>query len=271
MYAFASAPPFAAGGGAAGGGGGGGWGGAPALAPAPAPAALGRSAFPVFPASFVAAQAGASMMDSPAGTMAIVQASPKVASGVELLPPAQPLFGIVCGCRGVESDFRVMGDAPPAFVCEVASPAACAEAALFLVPGAVLPPGKGIVAYWSLLQSDSWAVLATLDAQRPSTIVRTGWPMKAIGVASLRVCCVLLDSSDVTNAAMAIAANEQAQLPFVQLVARDLGTFVSSFAQRGVAGLGEAIVLPADAVQRWLRRFDEKFRAEGPAFLSRAL
>jgi hypothetical protein len=240
------------GGGGAGGSGGGAWGGAPLLAPAPG---FGFG--------------GAPAAGSP--SMAIVPATPTASSVAGLPAPAQPLFGLVAGTRGVVSDFRILGQLPPSFVCEVAAPAACAEVALFLAPGIVLPAGAGVVAYWAPVGQEAWSVLATLDAQRPSTIVRTGWPKsrELAGAAAVRVCCALADASDVTSAAMAIAANEQAQLPFVQLVARDLANFCASFAQR-VPGLGDAIALPADAMQRWLARFDARYRAEGAAFLSRA-
>ena len=261
---------------------------APFLAPAPAPfpvaaaAAAANTGGGGLGASFFSAPGYGGFFGAPAAspgpTMAIVPASPKPPSSVAGLPaPAQPPFGLVAGTRGVVSDFRVLSAAPPAFVCEVESPAACAEVALFLAPGVALPPGKGVVALWSRTDAEAWATLATLDAQRPSTIVRTGWPTsrELVGVPAVRVVCALLDASDVTSAAMAIAANEQAQLPFVQLVARDLATFCGSFAQPGPAPLGgppgaPSIVLPADAMGRWLARFDAKFRAEGAAFLSRA-
>jgi hypothetical protein len=211
---------------------------------------------------------------SPGPTMAIVPASPKPPSSVAGLPaPAQPPFGLVAGTRGVVSDFRDLSAAPPAFVCEVESPAACAEVALFLAPGVALPPGKGVVALWSRTDAEAWATLATLDAQRPSTLVRTGWPTRGelVGAPSVRVCMALLNTSDVNSAAMTVAASESAQLSFVQLVARDLAAYLTSFVQRGVPGLGrDAIVLPADAAQRWLARFDAKFRAEGTAFLGRS-
>ena len=131
----------------------------------------------------------------------------------------------------------------------------------------------GVVAFWAPTDSESWQALATLDAQRPSTLVRTGWPTRGelVGAPSVRVCMALLNTSDVNSAAMTVAASESAQLSFVQLVARDLAAYLTSFVQRGVPGLGrDAIVLPADAAQRWLARFDAKFRAEGTAFLGRS-
>ena len=52
------------------------------------------------------------------------------------------------------------------------------------------------------------------------------------------------------------AGSTCAGFPFARAIARDLGAFVSSFERP-----------PADVVDRWLRRFDEKYARDPSYFL----
>jgi hypothetical protein len=68
----------------------------------------------------------------------------------------------------------------------------------------------------------------------------------------------------VANITNVQAQAEFDRLAYTQLVARDLFNFLQSFAT--VTPAGERLVLPTDAVDRWMRRFTEKF-ARDPNFL----
>lgn len=72
--------------------------------------------------------------------------------------------------------------------------------------------------------------------------------------------------SSVADASSALSTHEWDKLGFVQLVARDLCTYMQSYAQ--VTPVGERLVLPVDVMERWQRRFEEKFRHD-PNFLLR--
>ena len=70
--------------------------------------------------------------------------------------------------------------------------------------------------------------------------------------------------ANVANVAGALSRSDGDRLAFAQLVAMDLFVFLSSFAQP--TPVGDRLLLPPDAVDRWMRKFTERFRHD-PNFL----
>ena len=183
------------------------------------------------------------------------------------LPPAAPVFGLLVGGRPVQADWRQ--PSPDRFVTEVLSPATATELALFLLPGVVLPPGRGCLIYYAAPPFANWAVLGTLTPERPSAVVHTGWAASPdIACAPVVQVGVSLEPLEaVATAAGALASTAASdKLGFAALVARDLSAYVSSFVQTTSAG--ERLSLPPDAVDKWAQRLQAKLQRD-PNYLLR--
>jgi len=197
-----------------------------------------------------------------------ISPAPTSLAGLPRMPRA--VFGLLAGSRPVNLDFRQTPSATR-FVAEVLAPAQAAELALFLLPGSELPPGSGAVVYFAVPPFSSWSALTTLTAMRPSSIVRTGWSANAEVAAApvVQVGVSLEPLADVEAAHEALRGKEVTeQLTHAQLVARDLFSFLGSF-QQSIAGVGERLVVPTDAIDKWIAKFENKFRMFGPGFLYR--
>lgn len=178
-----------------------------------------------------------------------------------------PVFGVLCSGRPV--DINVAQTAPTRFVCEIPAPGTVAELGVFLLPGVTLPQGAGVVAYYSTPPYTSWTAFATLDAQKPSTIVRTSWASNAevSSSSSVQIGLSLEPLADVANVAVAFEAKTvNEQMGLAQLIARDVFTFMGSFHQ-SIQGLGDRLVVPSNVMDRWISKFEAKLRALGPRFL----
>lgn len=199
------------------------------------------------------------------------------------LPAAPGLFGLIYAGRPVNFDFRAASATGDRFVAEIVYPgatpstssstsstssattsASAGELTMFLLEA--LPADKGAIIFYALPPFEEWRVLGTLTSDRASTVFRTGWitdplisqvPCLQIGVA--------IDSLDNVNAVVTEQASEETdRLGFAQLVARDLFKYLQSFSQ--VLPVGERLVIPTDALDKWLKRFEDKYR-RNPQFL----
>jgi hypothetical protein len=189
-----------------------------------------------------------------------------MAAPLASLPLAPPLFGVLVAGRPVQSDFRVAS--AQSLIIELRDPGSIRELSVFLLPGAALPAGSGALVFFAPPPFTAWANLGALTMAAPSTTIHTGWAASAELAAAP---CVQLGVSvepaeAVVSAASALHAAEWDKLGFAQLLARDLTEFLGSFAQ--MRPEGNRLVLPVDAVDRWLAKFQSKFRSD-PGFLFR--
>ena len=181
---------------------------------------------------------------------------------------AAPILGLVCPGRPLRTDFTV-ADAGK-LVLDLPQPRDVTSVCVFLLPGAALPPGTGVAVFWALPPFSSFNALGALTPETPSAVWSTGWAStpEIAAAPSIRI-GVSLENSDVcTNLCATQAGAREARVAgFAQLVAADVGNFLGSFAQ--VTPLGERLVIPPTALDVWLRRVEERFRAD-PEFLRRA-
>ena len=184
--------------------------------------------------------------------------------------PAPPVivsnaFGLVVSGRPLVCEFTQL-DATH-FVVAVASPATAAELTVFFLPAALaaLPPDAGVVVFASA-PGGGYTTLGALTRSCPSTVIRTGWPTnpEVAGQASVQLGLAVEPLANVANVAGALSRSDGDRLAFAQLVAMDLFVFLSSFAQP--TPVGDRLLLPPDAVDRWMRKFTERFRHD-PNFL----
>jgi hypothetical protein len=178
------------------------------------------------------------------------------------------VFGCLISGRNVRTDFTQTQDAPNAvYSIDIDDPSSVAEICLFLLPGNEFPPDQGIAVYYALPSSPSdFTLLGILHAGKPSPVFRTGWTTKPEMYAEpvVRLALVVEPISNIADAAAALSSGETERLAFLPLIARDFYKFVQSFAQ--ATPYGEKVVLPVDAVDKWMARFEEKYRHD-PNFL----
>lgn len=179
---------------------------------------------------------------------------------------AAPAFGLLAAGRPVATDWRVASETK--LVMDVPSPATVTELSVFTMPGVALPPDRGVVVYWAAPPFTEWAPLGALGPARPSITVRPGWSaMPELARAPAVQVGLSVEPVDaVASAASALEAGEWDKLGFAQLLAADLAAFMSSFSQ--VTAAGERLVLPPDALDRWYKKFSDRWRRE-PGFLYR--
>lgn len=185
------------------------------------------------------------------------------------MPEAAPLppleLGLVVPGRPVSTEFVQTDETK--LVAMVPAPGQISEMSVFLLPGSALPPGAGLAIYWSVEPFTEWQTLGTISADKPSAIFHPGWkandsmqrePVVQIGVS--------METDDFVGNLSTAVDNVDEKLGFARLVAGDLFRFMASFAQSTPSG--EALVVPTDVLDRWMHRFDEKFRKD-PTFLHR--
>ena len=174
-------------------------------------------------------------------------------------------FGLIVTGRPIQLDFAQV--APDKFVVDVIAPATAPEIAIFMQPAAMnaLPPDKGIVVY--LVSPSGYTPLCVLTRSSPSSIVHTGWPtvQEMCALERVQLGLSIEDAAVVASTAVTLSTTERTdKFGFAQLVARDLFQFVLSFSQ--ATPTGDRLQLPPDAVERWARRFEDKFKRD-PNFL----
>ena len=183
--------------------------------------------------------------------------------------PVHSLFGLLVAGRPVSTDFTCVAPGSR-YTVLVPSPASAPQISLFLLPGNTFPAGAGITVMWALPPYEAWTPLGVLTPSAPSATFRTGWasalappaPQPPPATAMLGLAVEPLDA--VASVGSALAAADADRLAYAQLVARDLHSYLSSYAQP--TPLGERLVLPPTAIEKWQLRFTEKFRRD-PDFL----
>jgi len=195
------------------------------------------------------------------------------AAAAAALPTASALFGCVVSGRAVTTSFSELVPGSR-YTLEVPSPATAASLTIFLLPGVALPADRGITVLWSAPPHAEWTPLGVLTPAAPSATFRTGWPAALAPPAPQPPPAALLlglavePLDAVASVAGALSAGEEDQLATAQLVARDLYTFLSSFCV--ASPVGERVVMPMTAIDRWLAKFADKYRHDKGFLLKRS-
>lgn len=178
------------------------------------------------------------------------------------------LFGVVISARPVQTAFQQMG--PTQWMTEIANPGVVPDVTFFIMPDALIsvPEGQGFILYYSVPPSQNWQVLGTLTRQKPSGIFRTGWPTMSniVGVPTIQL-GVSIDTIDtVQNLENNAESGLEERKNFGLKIAQDLFRFMSSF--RTDTGSPEMLVVPNNIFDRWISRFEAKYKRD-PNFMLR--
>ncbi|GFR52049.1 hypothetical protein Agub_g14568 [Astrephomene gubernaculifera] len=142
------------------------------------------------------------------------------------------------------------------------------EVALFLLPGTVIDPNSALGLYVKAGASGQWSYRGCVHNGHPSEVMPLQWPLNedgspvspAVGPIQIGV-SVEPGEQIIQKEGSKVGAKEE----FAKRVGLDLFRFLESFQTQQ---MGNHIVVPADALDRWFVRFSEKFRRD-PDFLTR--
>lgn len=139
-------------------------------------------------------------------------------------------------------------------------------------------PELAAVLYWSC-DGVSWNLLGTLWQQKPSALFRTGWGSKLAHAPNgeVKLAVSLEPISVAANLGLDVLAEggTDDRRHFALGIARDLWNFLASFAQKPAAPSvpsarvqtnGEMMLVPMNILDRWMERFEAKYRRD-PSFM----
>jgi Protein of unknown function (DUF775) len=160
------------------------------------------------------------------------------------------------------------------------------EIVVFLLPTTQLPDSHGVLLYWQVSVGEppshdrshlslgtGFELLGALTSSKPSGVFPTRWSENEQVVelvASGRPLTVTIGVSfeplgNVFNLSASLADPHSSRLLVAQRIASDLFRFMHSF-DTGAAG-STNMVVPCNIFDRWLKRFESRFRRDPNFFL----
>ena len=179
-----------------------------------------------------------------------------------------PLFGVIASGRPVITSLDCTQVSETKWVAPLVAPTVVPELTFFLLPSFVqaAQAGFGASLHFSTDNGANWQFIGAVHGEKPSDIFRTAWPGNSDlqGVHTVQIGVSVEPLSDIaTNAG---GSREVAgRLQFAKGIAMDLFTFMESFntAEHG----NEYLVLPTNCLEKWLARFENKYRRDPDFFM----
>mmetsp|Transcript_11657 Transcript_11657/g.13864 ORF Transcript_11657/g.13864 Transcript_11657/m.13864 type:complete len:193 (-) Transcript_11657:98-676(-) len=143
------------------------------------------------------------------------------------------------------------------------------DVCLFLPNEQVLPPTHALSLYVQS-GSEDWGYRGCVCNQRPSEVFPLQWPEAVVqsgGAIGAKVGIVIELLEDAASKEQLVVGTKE---EFAKRVALNLFNYMQSFSSQhtGILPGKDAIVVPPDCLDRWFKRFQEKFRRD-PEFLTR--
>lgn len=174
------------------------------------------------------------------------------------------LFGIIIPGRPLIADFQVLDSTKAVTVVE--HPHMVSELTFFLLPTTTIPPGFGAILYYSLPPFQQWTLIGSIDPSKPSGIFRTGWvtneEVKSSPVVQLGVSLEPLET--IKNLEL-VGSGVEDRFTFAHKIAQDLFQYMASFSTGNASSQGMMMV-PMNVFDRWMERFERKYRLD-PNFM----
>ena len=179
-------------------------------------------------------------------------------------------FGVIIPGRPVLTEFALIESAK-AVATIVVNPGEVHEMCFFLLPGATLPPLTSAVLYYSL-DGANWTMLGAVAPEKPSGIFRTPWNDHQATTIQLGVS--LESTATVANLDL-VRSGVDDRRAFARKIAQDLFNFLQSFAHAAAdarqmlanVNPSEVLVVPANVIDRWITRFDQKYQRDPNFYL----
>lgn len=203
------------------------------------------------------------------------------------------LCGFIVPGGPVRTDFAPVDATGMKRTLQMASPgdlpsplASVTELVCFLWPGTQLPQDHGLMVYWQITAaqtpeqqqtglpppSTGFELLGSLTHRTPSAVFQTGWATheQLLDIMSRNIPVIVtfgLSVEPLDNIRNIEPENRVENRIFVaQKIASDLFTFMRSF-DTGGSGSTSTMVVPTNVFDRWLQRFEARFRRDPNFFL----
>lgn len=147
----------------------------------------------------------------------------------------------------------------------------------FLLPNAPLPPTHGLLLYWQVSSdgiSTGFELLGSLTPATPSAIFRTNWSQheQVSQLATTTPVQVILGVSmeplqEVANLLQEHQLSYDSRLYVAQKIATDLFHYMQSFDTSGSNRSNATLVVPTNIFDRWMQRFEARFRRDPNFFM----
>ena len=181
--------------------------------------------------------------------------------GSEFLGSSGPVVNNFCGVviagRPLLHEWTQVGDK---LMLDVLHPSTVNELSFFMLPGAQLPQGMGVALYYSLPPYELWNILGAVHEGAPSGVFRTGWKGRFANQSiTLRLGVSVEPIESIQNLEQVKGLETTYdRADWGRKLALDLYTYMGSFAQP-MPGGGEAIVVSASVLDKWMKRFEARY------------
>lgn len=145
------------------------------------------------------------------------------------------------------------------------------EVVCFLLPGAVLPPQHGVLVYWQVAVpgNEGFELFGSITPDRPSALFRTGWGLNEAIVSMNQqpqvVVTLGVSIEPIVNIEnMPVDNTTDSRLHVAKQIATDLFTFMQSF---DTGAVGNMMTVPTNIFDRWMTRFEARFRRDPNFFM----
>ena len=145
------------------------------------------------------------------------------------------------------------------------------EMVCFLLPNASLPPTHGLMVYWQVESSGrqtGFELLGSLTETCPSAVLRTSWSqhdqVSAINPNTPATVTIGVSFEILREVHNQSADSWDNRLFVAQKIATDLFHYMQSFDSGNTTG---KLVVPTHVFDRWLKRFEARFRRDPNFFM----
>ena len=195
------------------------------------------------------------------------------------------MFGVLVSGRPVmiasQPNSGIVQQSPTRWYVDIASPAEVsdnplgqissqiADISVFLIsplPNTAEGQPTGLSLYYSISPFEHWEFLSALSNAKPSIIVNPGWPLNP----SVNQSPIIRLGISIEPASELLPKLETVEIPdfrrdFARKIALNLFRFIESFSQ-GSSRDVNFLRCPQDVLDKWLIRFDEKYKRD-PNFI----
>ncbi len=185
--------------------------------------------------------------------------------------PVTELFGLIIPGRMVMNQFQQIS--ADRFALSAEYPLGIEEITFFFLPSAaqLIPLNYGAVLYYSLPPFNSWEIIGSITPDRPSGNFRTKFTSRPEifnnnnnNNNSIQFGISLTPLVEIENLGL---KNNDERYYSAHKIAKDLHNFMCSFSSNsGSDGNDTQLVVPTNIFDRWIQRFEDKYKRD-PNFM----
>jgi len=184
-------------------------------------------------------------------------------------PPQSSVFcGVIASGRPVVMDFVPVGN--NRYAGSIPQPGTVPELTFFMLPSfqAALQHGMGLSLY-CCKDGMNWQLLGSLTGQKTSDVFRTGWPNDSdlTNASEVKIGIAIEPLGDIQKSVGLGSFEVSQRLNEAQFIARDLYRYMESFTQRHHQNGQEYLILPTNCINKWIQRFERKYRRDPTFFM----